>query len=168
VRTRMTILRSTMIVLFLNAIVCSLTGCGESGRSPKTRVLFGSEVSRAGSPDGQLDAVLIRDDGGGAGSGWDWYVYIVPAKSGVDQGKSHVIFHSGTLSGETLEWSQPHLLQIHYDIAHIEEFRNLWALHEIRDVGSVGEREYLVEIRLVPSSEDFSLLTPDGRFKPKK
>jgi hypothetical protein len=121
----MTILRSTMIVLFLNAIVCSLTGCGESGRSPKTRVLFGSEVSRAGSPDGQLDAVLIRDDGGGAGSGWD-------------------------------------------DVAHIEEFRNLWALHEIRAVESVGEREYLVEIRLVPSSEDFSLLTPDGRFKPKK
>jgi len=84
--------------------------------------------------------------------------------SAVDARKSHEIFQ-GTLTGERLLWSKPHLLEIHYDAAIIEQFRNLWGLHEIQNVGSEGEHNYLVEIRLVPSSKDLSLLTPNGRFK---
>jgi hypothetical protein len=157
----------TLVAFCAGIAICFLAGCGESGQSPKTRIFLGSEVARVTSPNGQLDAVMIRDDGGGAAGGWEWYVYIVAKASGVDQGKSHAIFHAGTLTGERLKWSQAHLLEIHYDIADIEEFRNLWGLDEIQTVGSAGEHDYLVEIRLVPSSLDFSLLTPDGRFRPK-
>jgi hypothetical protein len=167
-RTRKIIGHGVLVALFAGVAICFLTGCGESGQSPKTRIFLGSEVARVTSPNGQLDAVMIRDDGGGAAGGWEWYVYIVAKESGVDQGKSHAIFHAGTLTGEKLMWSQGHLLEIHYDIADIEEFRNLWGLHEIQNVGSVGEREYSVEIRLVPSSQDFSLLSPNGAFRSKK
>jgi len=124
-----------------------------------------TEEARVTSPNGLLDAVVIREDGGGALEGFEWHAYIVAKGSAVDARKSHEIFLAGTLTGERLVWSQPHLLEIHYDAANIEQFRNLWGLYEIQNVGSEGEHDYLVEIRLVPSSKDFSLLTPNGRFK---
>jgi hypothetical protein len=94
-------------------------------------------------------------------------VYIV-AKGNVAGGRhTQPVIRAGTLRNQNLTWSQAHLLDFHYDVAHIKEFRNLWALDEIQDVGSLGERDYLVEIRLVPSSPEFSLLTPDGGFRRK-
>jgi hypothetical protein len=63
-----------------------------------------------------------------------------------------------------LVWKRDHLLEIHYDIADIHRFRNVWALYEIEYVGSSGERDYEVELRLVPAS-DFSALTSDGDFR---
>jgi hypothetical protein len=134
-----------------------LIGCGGS--------LHSSEEARVTSPNGLLDAVMIREDGGGALGGFEWYAYIVAKGNAVDARKSHEIFHAGTLMGEKFVWSQPHLLEIHYDMANIEQFRNLWGLYEIQNVGSEGQRDYLVEIRLVPSSRGFSLLTPDGGSK---
>lgn len=108
---------------------------------------------------------MIREDGGGALGGFEWYAYIVAKGKAVDARKSHEIFHAGTLMGGKLAWSQPHLLEIRYDVANIEQFRNLWGLAEIQNVGSQGERDYFVEIRLMPSSDGFSLLTPNGGFK---
>lgn len=160
--------RSVLLVaLCVDAAFCILTGCGDSGQSSKTKLLLGSEEARVTSPNGQLDAVLIRDDGGGAAGGWEWYVYIVAKGSGVDESKAHAVFNAGTLTGEKLEWGQEHLLEIHYDIAYINQFKNIWGSSEIHDAGGSGEREYLVEIRLAPSHPDFSLLTPNGTFRPK-
>ena len=148
--------------------ICFLTGCGESGQTSKTGIFLGSEESRVTSPDGQLDAVIIREDGGGAAGGWEWYVYIVAKGSGVDESKAHPVFNAGTLTDEKVVWSQEHLLEIHYDIAVINQFRNIWGSDEMQDDGSTGESHRFVEIRLVPSHPDFSALTPDGRFRPKK
>jgi hypothetical protein len=53
---------------------------------------------------------------------------------------------------------------VYYDVAHIETFRNLWGLHEVENVGSIGERDFGVEIRLEPL-DDFSILSPDGSFR---
>jgi len=65
---------------------------------------------------------------------------------------------------EKLVWKQEHSLEIQYDVAHIDNFRNLWCIDELEDVGSAGERDYCVEIRLAPSAE-FSILTPEGGFR---
>jgi hypothetical protein len=108
---------------------------------------------------------MIREDSGGALGGFEWYAYIVAKGNAVDARKSHEIFHAGKLTGEKFVRSQPHLLEIRYDLANIEQFRNLWGLYEIQNVGSEGEHDYLVEIRLAPSSQGFSLLSPDGRFR---
>jgi hypothetical protein len=108
---------------------------------------------------------MIRQDGGEALGGFEWYAYIVPKGAAVDIHKSREIFHAGSLMGEQFVWNQPHLLEIRYDMANIEQFRNLWGLYEIQNVGSEGQRDYLVEIRLAPSSPTFSLLMPDGGFK---
>jgi hypothetical protein len=124
-----------------------------------------SEDARVTSPDEALDAVLIREDGGDAMSGFEWHVFIVAKGRAADIHKSKEIFRASTLTNERLAWSQPHLLEIHYGTANIEQFRNLWGLYEIQDAGSQGEHNYLVEIRLVPSSDGFSLLTPNGGFK---
>jgi hypothetical protein len=124
-----------------------------------------SEDTRVTSPDGKLDAVLIREDGGDAPSGFEWHVFIVAKGRAPEIHRSKEIFRASTLTNERLAWSQPHLLEIHFGAANIEQFRNLWGLYEIQDVGSQGEHNYLVEIRLVPSSNGFSLLTPNGGFK---
>jgi hypothetical protein len=144
--------------------ICFLTGCDEAAKREIPKEL---ERERVTSPNGQLDAVMIREDGGGAAGGWEWYVYIVAKGRPVVTPKSHVIFNAGTLTGEKLSWPQEHLLEIHYEIAYINHFGNIWGSSEIHDAGGAGKGEYLVEIRLVPSSPDFSLLTRDGEFKPK-
>jgi hypothetical protein len=128
---------------------------------------LGSEEARVTSPNSQWDAILIRDDGGGAAGGWEWYVYIVAKGNGVDESKDHAVFNAGTLTNEKLVWGQEHLLEIRYDIAYINQFRNIWGSSEIRDAGRTAGNGYLVEIRLVPAHPDFSLLTPDGDFRPK-
>jgi len=135
--------------------------------APETKMAGGTEQVRVTSPNGKLDAVLIREDGGGAAGGWEWYVYIVAKGSPGVAKNAHPIFNAGTLTDGTLSWSKEHLLEIHYNVAYINQFRNLWGLSEIQNVGTAGERDYLVEIRLVPASPDYSLLTSEGGFKPK-
>lgn len=151
-----------LLVLWAGIIACLFEGC--KGPS-KTEISRQFEQERVTSPNGQLDAVLIRESGGGAWAGWDWYVFIVAKGRPVYADYWHTIFHATTLTGGKLVWSQEHLLEIHYDIADIEQFRNLWGLHEIQKVGRTGENDYMVEIQLKPASAGFSLLTPDGGFR---
>lgn len=153
------------VLVVCTGLGVSFLSCSKQSGTPDGQ--RGPEEARVTSPSGTLDAVIIRQDAGGAAGGWEWYVYIV-AKSKPVLNNSHPIFYAGTLTHERLVWAQEHLLQIQYDIANIHQFRNLWGLSEIEDVGSTGERDYLVEIQLVPSSSDFSLLTPNGGFKPKQ
>lgn len=158
-RPRLLITRSVCIIILI------LGGCGEPA---ETEISKGVEQVRVPSPNGQLDAILTREDGGGAAGGWEWYVYIVAKGSySIPEGAQPVL-NAGTLTGGTLEWRQNHLLEFHYNIAHFNQFRNLWGLHEIQYVGATGERDYFVEIRLASASTDFSLLTPDGAFRDKK
>jgi hypothetical protein len=128
-------------------------------------VSSGSELSRVTSPDGAFDAVLITEGYGGAVGGVDWFAYIVRKGQPAPIGPAKAFFDASDLEGGKLTWRYPHLVEIHFDRAHIESFRNVWGLHEIEDVGSAGEREYFVEIRLAPSSVDFSALTRDGGFQ---
>jgi len=106
----------------------------------------------------------MRDMYGGALGGIDWSLYIVPKGQTVSS-RANPLFVASDLNGEKLVWNKQHLLEFEYDRANIESFRNLWGLDEIQDVGSEGERDYFIEIRLAPASGDFSLLTPSGRFR---
>lgn len=120
---------------------------------------------RVTSPDGQFDAVMILESYGGALGGLDSYAYIVrKGKTALSSGLNP-IFSAGTLDRENLVWKQPHLLEIQYDIGNIESFRNLWCSDEVENVGPSGEHNYCVEIRLAPSSPDFSIVNPAGGFR---
>jgi len=144
-------------------IICFSEGCGLSGTYTVPKA---DEEARVTSPNGELDAVLVREDGGGAAGGWEWYVYIVAKGNPVVRPRSRSTFNAGTLTDEKLVWTQEHLLEIHYDIAEINQFTNIWGSSEIQN-GREGRNEYLVEIRLAPSPRDFSLLTPNGEFRRK-
>jgi hypothetical protein len=140
-------------------IVSFISGC-EDRAVPKS-----SELTRVTSPSGQLDAVLITHIyGPAAGGGVDFNVYIVPKGVPVHMKAGREIFSADPMTKGQLIWKRDHLLEIHYDIAYINSFRNLWGLHEVEDTGSTGERDYEVEIRLMPAS-DSSALTPDGSFR---
>jgi len=154
-------MKYNVLVALCTAIAISFSvGCGGNHQF--------SEEARVTSPNGVLDAVIIREDGDGALGGFVWHVFIITKGSAVDIHKSNEIFRASSLTNGKLLWSQPHLLEIHYETANIEQFRTLWGLYEIQNVGSQGERDYLVEIRLMPSPDGFSLLTPNGSFKSHK
>jgi hypothetical protein len=156
---------SVIVVPFLVGLLACSLGPRLTSRFFGGNVSTHAEESRVTSPDGTLDAVMIYESYGGAVGGIDWYAYIVRKGKTVSSGQKPV-FGSDDLTGEKMVWKQPHLLEIRYDKADIEQFRNLWGLHEVEDVGPSGERDYGVEIRLAPSS-DFSLLTPSGDFRSK-
>jgi hypothetical protein len=123
-----------------------------------------SETQRVTAPNGQLDAVLVTDTyGPAAGGGVDSNVYIVLKGASVHKSEPP-LFRADPMTGGKLVWEHDHFLEIHYDIAYIHEFRNLWGLHEAANVGSAGERDFMVEIRLAPE-DGSSALTPNGSFR---
>jgi hypothetical protein len=152
--------KNHLIALVACLTVCVLSGCDAPGTY---QVSKSDEMTRVTSPNGKLDAVLVREDGGGAPGGWDWSVYIVSRGSPVIRPNARAVFEAGTLRNQKIMWEQEHLLGIHYDIAAIDSFRNLWASPELQPNGGT-KNDYLVEIQLKPTS-DYSLLTPDGDFK---
>jgi hypothetical protein len=151
-------------ILPLALIFCCLgfsSGC-QSTHNRDSKVV---EQSRVTSPNGQLDAVFLQDFYGGAvGGGVDSEVYIVRKGAPVKLDAAYTILQADPFTKAKLVWKQDHLLQIYYDVAHIERFRNLWGLHEVENVGSTGERDFDVEIRLEPLG-DFSVLTPNGSYR---
>lgn len=124
-----------------------------------------TECRRVTSPNGRFDAVLVTDMyGPAAGGGVDSNVYIVPKGAPVHVKSGSEVFSADPMSCGELVWRRDHLLEIHYNIAYIHHFRNTWGLYEVENVGSRGERDYEVEIRLMPAS-DSSALQPDGSFR---
>jgi hypothetical protein len=152
----------TSIAMCAALFVCFSGGCSSSGTYTVPKA---DEETRVTSPNGELDAVLTREDFGASG-GWEWDVYIVAKGNPVVRPRSHSLFNAGTLTNEKITWTQEHLLEINYDIAEINQFTNIWGSSEIQK-GVDIHNEYFVEIRLAPSAVAFSLLTPNGRFREK-
>jgi|HubBroStandDraft_6_1064221.scaffolds.fasta_scaffold329918_1 hypothetical protein len=154
--------RPTLLTLGTAIVVCVLASC--EGRTYNKWV----EEARVTSPDDRFDAVITREESpGGAMGNLYWNVFIVPKGAAVPKDEKHTLFTADSLRGEKLVWTRKHLLDIHYDFAEIDGFRNNWGENEVKDRGW-REGDYLVEVRLVPSSLDFSLLTPNGDIKPKE
>lgn len=123
-----------------------------------------SEDLRVTSPDGQFDAVMVYETYGGAIGGTDWFLYIVRKGRPAPTDHEKALFWADSLRGEKISWNQPHLLEFQYDRAQIVKFRNLWGLYEIEDVGAYGQRDFDIELRLAPTSPDYSLLRANGEF----
>lgn len=127
--------------------------------------VHGVEQQRVIDPSGQLDAVLLLESWDGAVGGISWYTRIVQKGRPANSAKEAVIVASD-LRGGKLVWRQPHLLDFQYDRAMILDFTNLWASNVLEaNKAFSGGDPYWVEIRLAPSSADFSLITPDDEFK---
>jgi hypothetical protein len=118
------------------------------------------ETARVTSPDGKLDAVFMEELWGGAVGGINWYVYVVPRGKAAPRDGKNPLFFADELTGEKIVWNKTYLVEIHYDKAEIMSFRNICTTYE-------NGIEY-VELRLVPSSGDYSLLTPEGSFRPDR
>jgi hypothetical protein len=70
--------------------------------------------------------VLLQNVYGGAvGGGVESDVYIVKKGALVKMDTTRKILQANPFTGAKLFWKQDHLLQIQFDLAHIEQFRNL-------------------------------------------
>jgi len=144
--------------------VLLLFACAGQGVQNKGAVPNSSELKRVTSPNGQLDAVLlVYMYGPAAGGGVDSNVYIVRKGAPVNMKDGREVFSADPMTGGELTWKRDHLLEIHYDVANIHKFRNVWELDEVENVAS-AEGDFGVEIRLMPLS-DSSALTPNGAFR---
>jgi hypothetical protein len=120
---------------------------------------------RITSPNGDFDAVLATYIyGPAAGGGVDSNVYIVRKGARTFYKTGREVFSADPMTCGKLVWRRDHLLEIHYDIAYIHNFRNTWGLYEIENFGNTDSRNFNVEIKLVPSS-DSSALKIDGSFR---
>jgi hypothetical protein len=147
----------TTIVAACTLVSVLIGGCQSRGVASKA-FPKSAEVQRISSSNGQFDAVLIRDEyGGAAGGGIDSNVYIVRKGAAVYHKPGKEVFSADPMTGGKLVWRRDHLLEIHYDLAYIHQFRNVWGLYEIENVGSAGERDYSIELSLIPVSDSPAL-----------
>ena len=117
---------------------------------PETR----TEVSRVSSPDGIVDAVVQRINCGTPCSG---YAVSIVAKGATAAGDPNTqIFLAEDVANAQIRWSEPHLLDISYDKALINSFRNV--THPLGKLGNIESWHYAVEVHLSPSSATFSYL----------
>ena len=163
-KSKLTILAIAIVPFVLGVVCCFFVPTTLDHLIPagKSEV---SEVMRVGSPDRLFDGVMIQEEWGGAVGGFMWDVYIVPRGEPVPIDKRKAVFHADKLSKPYLVWNHPHLLEIGYNVAEVGQFRNLWASYDSKYAGHPGDHGYFVEVRLVPFSPDYSLLTPDGNFR---
>ena len=114
------------------------------------------EIARVTSPDGAVDAVMIRDNCG-APCSFGYSVFIVPRGTRPPRNFAQVVFSADDMTDEKLVWKQPHLLDIAYSQALIHTFRNV--SHPFGEFGAKEQNwHYRVEIQLAPSSSGFSYL----------
>ena len=112
-----------------------------------------SEVSRTKFPNSAVDSVLMSGNGG-ATTATEYSLYLVPAGQQVDprnEGENQACFTGDHLKGLKLNWRDSRLLEIHYEEARIHHFQNMWYHREVSNF------QYVVELRLAPSSADVSL-----------
>jgi hypothetical protein len=125
------------------------------------RVSQTEELQRKTSPDRMVDAVLIREAYGGAVGGFEWKVLLVARGTDIGRERQKPVLVADTLTGGELHWVQGHLLEVSYDRATINLFKNLWCSDSLQQH---PRSLYCTEVRLHPIAS-FSVLAPDGSFR---
>jgi hypothetical protein len=148
-----------VIVAFIAGIFVAVVTpiiLGSIGESllPTKRV----EIARSTSPDGLVDAVMVRDNCGALCS-YMYSVSVVPKGSKASDETRRNILIAEDMAGEKIVWNQPHLLELVYEKALIRDFRNV--AYPLAKSGVPESWKYIVEARLAPKSPDFSYL-PNG------
>ena len=111
------------------------------------------EIQRLPSPDGKVDAVIIKRNCG-ATTSFAYLLFIVPSGDKIS-GSTSPIFEADHLKNEDLFWKEPKFLNIVYEQARIFHFSNFWHSKEIDNF------EYVVEIRETPRSAGHALSATD-------
>lgn len=103
------------------------------------------EIQRLRSPDGKVDAVLVRCNGG-ATTSYSYRLSLVPPGGKNEDGDETLL--ADHVSNLELSWAKPKFLEIHYQQARIFRFSNFW------ESAKIENGRYIVEIRLVPASSE--------------
>ena len=114
--------------------LASLNACGSERR----------EVRRVPSPDGRVDAVLVRINSG-ATTSIGWNLFVVPAGEKPPTREALFIAERIGESELSIQWMEPRELEIRLPDARIFHFRNFWSSPE------VDAFKYVVRLRLVES-----------------
>lgn len=148
------------VFVFLSFIVGVVAGIAAPRliRRGADKLLFPEhrhEIARATSPDGTVDAVMEGIECGAPCSS-GYFVSVVPKGSAPLKNAVQQVFVADNMVNAQIRWDEPHLLDISYDKAFINNFRNV--AYPFGRAGDVGSWHYAVEIHLTPSSSTFSYL----------
>lgn len=100
------------------------------------------EVIRSISPDGLVDAVLLRENPGVL-SDFRYLLYLVPSGHRISGAP---VLDARALLDEDLQWNQPRMLELAFAKGQIKHFENVWERQ------AENGRRHTVEIRLSPTS----------------
>lgn len=140
--------KTTALLSVLACVYC-LTGC--SGSIAGDWVFH--EVARVKSPEGQFEAVILTGDAG-ATTSTATIVRIVRAGVMIGSGRPpdyEVVLWASDARNLVVLWKQRGLVDIHFDEARIDLFKN----HE--EIQRAPGSWDVIEVRLCPTSPDFSL-----------
>jgi len=112
------------------------------------------EVGRLTSPDGVIDAVVMRVNPG-AFSSFLYNLYLVPKGTRKIEGVEAPILSTSGGDAPTVRWDKSHFLTVDTDDSQIMSFGNLWYSQKVND--------YYVELSLLPASGKH-YLRDDGRL----
>jgi hypothetical protein len=143
---------------FLAGIACAVVVPLLLGRAAD-RLFDVKEIARVTSPDGAVDAVMIRDNCG-APCSYGYSVFVVPKGQAAPSDLKRNVFSADEMVGERLAWKQAHLLSVVYEKALIYSFRNVsYPLGEFH--ARQKNWNYKVEIQLGPPAA-FAYLQQKG------
>ena len=152
---------------FLSMLMCFVTGVGTAIIVPHlagfaaNRILpeQHTEVQRATSPDGMVDAVLVESDCG-APCSTGYSVSLVPKGEAAPRDAAEQVLLAEYVVNPKIRWKESRLLEFAYDRALIHSFRNVE--YPFARPGKSGSFGYIVEILLAPSSLRYSYLDSTG------
>ncbi len=133
-------------VLVAIAFVAVIFGCNLS--SPCNQI----EANRIKSPDGTVEAVLVKNDCG-ATTSESLSVFVVG--SGKETEESDLVFKADHTDSLSLLWRETNFLEIKYKQARIFQFTNFW---QSKDVDNF---RYVVEVREISLSRSHALSASD-------
>lgn len=123
------------LLMLTAAVALTAAGCGLL--FPVERV----EQSRVASPDGRVEAVVLRTNAG-ATTSYGYQVHLVPAGTAPEE-KAELLRADGISPGELrVDWAGPRMLRISLGDARIFHYKNFWMSADL------DEYEYVVKVRL--------------------
>ena len=133
------ILRQILAVLLLSTVILRECNATEF-----------DEVARVLSPDGLVDAVLTR---GNYGATVDYVYRVHLVRAGGATTPDDAVVVADHVVEPAISWVHPKFLTFSYQEARIFGFRNFWQSEEVQN------SFYIVEIRLKPATDNYSLGT---------
>lgn len=104
------------------------------------------EESRLLAPNSLIEAVVMRNESGGATDSYIYQVYLV--NKGEKPEARVQRFVATKLEGFNLLWRNSSILEIHYSNANILEFKNHWYTN-------IGDKEDLISVELILVNNNF-------------